>query len=144
MKIQEKRSIVVVHTMFAATKTNNMRKLEFASLQVRDLEASKAFYTDKLGFELSEMSNPQACIFKYNQGDASFAIRTPIGNLEGKELGVGASLWFAIDEKAEDLQSRLTEKGVLLLGAVNNTPFGRTLMAKDPDGYIITFLEQPK
>ena len=119
-----------------------MRKLDFASLQVRDLEVSKAFYTDKLGFELSEMSNPHACVFKYNKGEASFAIRTPIGNLEGKELGVGTSLWFAIDEKIEDLQSQLTEKGVSILGSINNTPFGKTLMIKDPDGYVITFLEQ--
>ena len=119
-----------------------MRKLDFASLQVRDLEVSKAFYTDKLGFELSGITNPYAYVFKYSKGEASFAIRTPIGNLEGKELGVGASLWFAIDEKIEELQSQLTEKKVSIVGTVNNTPFGKTLMVKDPDGYIITFLEQ--
>jgi lactoylglutathione lyase len=119
-----------------------MRKLDFASLQVRDLEVSKAFYTNKLGFELSEITNPNACIFKYKKGEASFAIRKPIGNLDGKELGVGVSLWFAIDEKIEELQTQLSEKGVPLLGAINNTPFGKTLMAKDPDGFIITFLEQ--
>jgi len=118
-----------------------MRKLDFASLQVRDLEVSKAFYTNKLGFELSEMKNPEACIFKYNIGEAVFAIRKPIGNLDGKELGIGASLWFAIDEKIEELQNRLTEKEIPLLGTIKNTPFGKTLMAKDPDGYIITFLE---
>ena len=61
-----------------------MRKLNFASLQVRDLEVSKAFYTNKLGFELSGLTNPQACIFKYNKGEASFAIRTPIGCLGWK------------------------------------------------------------
>jgi lactoylglutathione lyase len=118
-----------------------MRKLDFASFQVRDLEASKAFYTNKLGFEISEMTNPEACIFKYNKGEASFAIRKPIGNLEGKELGIGASLWFAIDEKIEELQTRLTQKEVTLLGTINNTPFGKTLMVKDSDGYVITFLE---
>lgn len=119
-----------------------MRRLEFASLQVRDLTLSKEFYTHKLGFEVSEASNPAACIFKYNKGEASFAIRTPIGNLDGKELGVGASLWFAIDGTVEDLQSQLSEKGVTLLGPINPTPFGKTLMVKDPDGYVITFLEQ--
>ena len=118
-----------------------MRKLEFASLQVRDLEASKAFYTDKLGFELSEMSNPNACVFKYGKGEASFAIRTPINDIEGKELGIGASLWFAIEGKIEDLQQQFLEKSVNIVGTINNTPFGKTLMAKDPDGYIITFLE---
>ena len=119
-----------------------MRKLEFASLQVRDLEVSKAFYTDMLGFEVSEMSNPNACIFKYKKGEASFAIRTPIGNIDGKELGVGTLLWFGVEEKIEELQSRLSEKGATLLGTINNTPFGKTIMVKDPDGYIITFLEQ--
>ena len=133
--------IVVMYTIFVTTKIYNMRKLDFASLQVRDLEISKAFYTERLGFELSEMSNPYACVFKYNKGEASFAIRTPIGNIDGKELGIGVSLWFAIDQKIEELQSQLTEKGVTLIGTINNTPFGKTLMAKDPDGYIITFLE---
>ncbi|MHA4895751.1 VOC family protein [Pedobacter sp. PWIIR3] len=118
-----------------------MRKLDFASLQVRDLEVSKGFYTDKLGFELSEMSNAHACIFKYNKGEASFAIRTPIGDLDGKELGVGASIWFAVDEKIETLQTKLSEKGVVILGTINNTPFGKTLMIKDPDGYVITLFE---
>src|SRR3954462_13855684 len=99
-----------------------MRKLEFASLQVRDLEASKEFYTTKLGFEEAGIPNPEACIFKYNKGEASFAIRTPLTNLEGKELGIGTSLWFAIDEKIEDLHTRLSEKNVTLLGPVRETP----------------------
>lgn len=118
-----------------------MRKLDFASLQVTNLEASKEFYTAKLGFELSPFSNPDACIFTFDKGEASFAIRKPIGNIEGKELGVGASLWFAIDENIEDLQARLIEKEVVLPGPIQNTPFGKALMAKDPDGYNITFLQ---
>jgi lactoylglutathione lyase len=119
-----------------------MRKLEFASLQVRDLETSKEFYTTKLGFEEAGIPNPQACVFRYNNGEASFAIRTPIGNLEGKELGIGASLWFAIDGEIEDLQAQLLAKNVILLGPVQVTPFGKILIAKDPDGYNITFLRQ--
>ena len=39
-----------------------MRRLEFASLQVRDLEASKEFYTQKLGFEEAGIPNPHACV----------------------------------------------------------------------------------
>lgn len=118
-----------------------MRRLEFASLQVRDLAISKVFYTEKLGFEVSEMSNPYACVFTYNKGEASFAIRTPIGDIEGKELGIGTSLWFAIDGNIEDLQNQLIAREVTLIGNINNTPFGRTIMVKDPDGYVITFLE---
>lgn len=117
-----------------------MRKLVFASLQVRDLDISKDFYTSKLGFEIA-VSTPEACIFSYNQGEASFAIRKPIGNLEGKELGVGASLWFAIEGNIEDLEKQLTLEEVPVLGSINNTPFGRTLIVKDPDGYNITLLQ---
>lgn len=121
-------------------KKDTMRKLEFASLQVRDLEASKAFYQNKLGFEIA-VSNPEACIFKYNKGEASFAIRKPIRNIDGKELGVGTSLWFAVDGAIEELQKDLTEKGVVILETINNTPFGKTLIVKDPDGYTLTFLQ---
>jgi len=122
-------------------KESIMRKLDFASLQVRDLEVSKNFYTKKLGFEASGATNPAACIFKYNKGETSFAIRTPIGNLDGKELGVGVSLWFAVDGNIEDLQEELLEKKVELLGPIQTTPFGKAITAKDPDGYSITFLQ---
>ncbi|GAA4200098.1 VOC family protein [Pedobacter jeongneungensis] len=117
-----------------------MRKLNFASLQVRDLEISKDFYANKLGFEIASV-NPAACIFKYDEGEASFAIRKPLTDLTGKEPGIGVSLWFAIDEDIEELERTLTEREVPLLGPVNNTPFGRTLIVKDPDGYNITFLQ---
>lgn len=117
-----------------------MRKLVFASLQVNDLEISKDFYTGKLGFEISA-STPEACIFSYNQGEPSFAIRKPIVNLQGKEPGVGVSLWFAIDENIEDFYQQLNSIEVTLRGPINNTPFGRTLIVQDPDGYNITFLQ---
>jgi catechol 2,3-dioxygenase-like lactoylglutathione lyase family enzyme len=121
-----------------------MRKLTFASIQVRDLQASKEFYTTKLGFEEAGIPNPQACVFTFNKGEASFAIRTPIGNLEGKQLGIGTSLWFAIDGKVEELQAKLLAKDVTLVGPIQQTPFGKTIIAKDPDGYNITFLEAPE
>ena len=118
-----------------------MRKLEFASLQVRDLEVSKDFYINKLGFEASAATNPAACIFKYENGDASFVIRTPMSDLEGKELGLGTSLWFAIEGSIEDLETTLSEKNVLLSGPIQSTPFGKIIVVKDPDGYSITFLQ---
>lgn len=119
-----------------------MRKLAFAFLQVRDLQVSKDFYTTKLGFEEAGVPNPQACVFSYNKGEASFAVRTPINNLDGKELGIGTSLWFAIEEEIEDLQAQLIAKQVPLLGPIQGTPFGKILVAKDPDGYNITFLKE--
>ncbi|HBF20402.1 MAG: glyoxalase [Owenweeksia sp.] len=118
-----------------------MRRLEFASLQVRNLQVSKEFYTQKLGFEESGMQNPEAVIFEFNKGEASFAIRTPLMDIENKELGNGVSIWFAIDEKIEDLKHTLQQNGVTLLGDIMPTPFGKAIHLKDPDGYKLTFLE---
>lgn len=117
-----------------------MRKLNFASLQVRDLDLSKDFYTNKLGFEIA-VHTPEACVFSYQQGEASFAIRKPIANIDGKELGIGTSLWFAIDGSIEELYQQLKSIEVTILGSINSTPFGKTIIVKDPDGYNITFLQ---
>lgn len=102
---------------------------------------SKDFYTEKLGFDVSEFSNPNAYVFKFNKCEASFAIRTPMTNIDNKELGVGVQLWFAIGGTIEDLQTDLTAKGIAILGTINNTPFGKTVIVKDPDGYTLTFLQ---
>ncbi|MDF2455197.1 MAG: glyoxalase [Cytophagaceae bacterium] len=118
-----------------------MRQLRFASFQVKELETSKAFYVSKLGFEIEDSKNPEACLFKSNKGEAMFAIRKPLSNLDNKELGMGISLWFATDEKIEKLYAKLVEKEVVVLGGINETPFGKTIIVEDPDGYKLTFLE---
>lgn len=117
-----------------------MRQLTFASLQVSDLQASKAFYTTKLGFQVGT-ENPQACVFTYDAGKASFAIRTPLEDITGKELGVGVALWFAMPDKADALRERFAAAGVSDMGPVVDTPFGKAFQVKDPDGYKLTFLE---
>lgn len=117
-----------------------MIQLTFASLQVINLEASKDFYTKKLGFEIDN-SNPQACIFKYNEGQASFAIRTPLEPIEGKELGIGVALWFAVNENVDELKEKFITNGVTTAGPIIETPFGRAFHVKDIDGYKLTFLQ---
>ena len=82
-----------------------MRRLEFTSLQVTNLETSKEFYVNKLGFKVSTMETPDAVIFDFNEGEASFAIRKPLDNLDNKALGNGVSMWFSIEEKIETLQA---------------------------------------
>lgn len=117
-----------------------MKQLTFASLQVRNLEASKDFYVKRLEFEIGN-TNPQACIFKYNQGEASFAIRTPLEPIEGKDLGIGVAIWFAVNENVDNLKKKFILNGVTTAGAIIETPFGRAFHVKDPDGYKLTFLE---
>lgn len=117
-----------------------MIQLTFVSLQVINLEASKDFYTKKLGFEIDN-SNPQACVFKYNQGQASFAIRTPLEPIEGKELGIGVALWFGVNKNVDELKEKFIANGITTAGPIIETPFGRAFHVKDLDGYKLTFLE---
>ncbi|WP_431295396.1 VOC family protein [Pedobacter sp. P26] len=85
-------------------------------------------------------TNPQACVFKYNRGEASFAIRTPLESLEGKELGTGVALWFAVDKNVDELKEEFTINGITTAGPIIDTPFGKAFHLKDPDGYKLTFL----
>jgi predicted enzyme related to lactoylglutathione lyase len=116
-----------------------MRLLTFASLQVKNLEASKDFYEKKLGFEVGN-TNPQACVFKYNQAEASFAIRTPLEPIEGRELGIGVAIWFNVEENVEELKDQFVANGITTAGPIIETPFGRAFHVKDLDGYKLTFL----
>jgi len=68
-----------------------------------------------------------------------FDIRKPLSNIVNKELGIGISFWFAADEKIERLHSLLLENGVTILSGINETPFGKTIIVQDPDGYKLTF-----
>jgi hypothetical protein len=77
------------------------------------------------------MKNPDAIIFKFNKGQASFAIRKPLENLDNKVLGNGASIWFAIDEEIEKLQASLVEKGAMILGTIMDTPIQIHLELRD-------------
>ncbi|MCU7616242.1 VOC family protein [Chryseobacterium sp. PBS4-4] len=117
-----------------------MKQLTFASLQVKNLEASKIFYTEKLGFEIQDV-NPQVCVFKYNEGEASFAIRTPLEPIEDRELGIGVALRFAVDQNIDELKEQLILTGIQTAGPVIVTPFGRAFHVLDLDGYKLTFLE---
>ena len=116
-------------------------QLGFVSLQVSDLEASRRFYTDVLGFQPTPASPPDACLF-VTQSGALFALRTPLVDLQAtSHLGWGVSLWFGVPELAAFLE-RLEGK-VRLIRGLQATPFGQTAIIADPDGYQLTLQETP-
>ena len=116
-------------------------QLGFVSLQVSDLEASRRFYTDVLGFQPAPASPPDACLF-VTQSGALFAIRTPLVDLQAtSQLGWGVSLWFGVPELVAFLE-RLEGKAYLVRG-LQATSFGQTAIIADPDGYQLTLQETP-
>ena len=111
---------------------------DFISLQVRDLDASQAFYERYLGLVRSPAGPPHAVVF--DTAPIAFALRDP---LPGTDLasdtrpGTGVALWL----KASDVQAihdDLVAAGRTIVSAPVDGPFGRTFTFADPDGYHVT------
>jgi predicted enzyme related to lactoylglutathione lyase len=109
---------------------------DFVALQVRDLETSARFYTERLGLTRAPASPPGAVVFTTEP--IPFAVREPAVDLDAaNRLGWGVALWL----KAEDvdkLHDDLAASGVPIVTAPFDGPFGRTFAFADPDGYVVT------
>ncbi len=114
--------------------------LGFASVQVRDLEASRKFYTDVIGWEVAAPGRPGAAVFREGAG-AVFAIREPFAQTDtSQHLGVGVGLWFAVPD-ADAAHARMAAGGAQVISPPAPGPFGRMFTLRDPDGYQLTFYE---
>lgn len=108
----------------------------FLALQVRDLEASRTFYVEKVGLKPLPQNPPGAIVFSTRP--IPFAIRTPMVDLDAtSKLGWGVSLWMASTD-ADAMHAQMVEAGVSVVLAPADGPFGRFFSFRDPDGYTIT------
>ena len=115
---------------------------DFISLQVRNLSASRAFYTDVLGLGVDErFDTPDIVLF--DSSSIPFALSAARVNLdEAPRPGWGVALWIDCDH-VDELHATLEAKGVKVITPPYDGPFGRTLVFADPDGYQITANENP-
>lgn len=111
---------------------------DFVSLQVRDLDASAAFYQQYLGLVRSPAGPPHAVVF--DTQPIAFAVRdlAPGTDLAtAPQPGIGVALWL----RATDVQAihdALAADGHPIVGAPFDGPFGRTFTFADPDRYHVT------
>lgn len=109
---------------------------DFIALQVGDLEASAAFYSEQLGLERAPQSPPGAVVF--TTIPIPFAVREPAIDLRAVDrLGWGVALWLKADDP-QALHDRLVLAGVRIITEPFDGPFGRTFVFADPDGYAVT------
>ncbi len=109
---------------------------DFVALQVRDMERSRQFYTERLGLQVAPQGPPGAVVFQ--TAPIPFAIREPTVDLESvQRLGWGVALWLACDD-ADALATSLEEAGIELAQRPQDGPFGRQFSVADPDGYLLT------
>ena len=115
---------------------------DFLNLQVRNLPASRTFYTETLGFTIdSRFDTPDIVVFDTNS--IPFALSQARVNLdEVPQPGLGMALWLDCDA-VDELHSKLQAAGVTVVTPPFDGPFGRTLVFTDPDGYRITANENP-
>ena len=111
--------------------------LDFVSIQVRDLERSKHFYHDLLDLKFEPNPPPHAVVFDRGNGTI-FAVREPIMDLDSViSLGAGVALWFTTSN-TDVLHQKLVSANVKIIQEPQPGPFGKMMIAVDPDGYIIT------
>ncbi|WP_456284723.1 VOC family protein [Microbacterium sp. JZ101] len=111
---------------------------DFISLQVRDLEASQAFYEQHLGLVRSPAGPPHAVVFETTP--ITFALRdiVPGTDLESAaQPGIGTAIWLHATD-AQAIHDALADAGHTIVSAPIDGPFGRTFTFADPDGYHVT------
>ena len=111
---------------------------DFVSLQVRDLDASQAFYERYLGLVRSPAGPPHAVVF--DTAPVAFALRDLVPGVDLDAVaqpGLGAAVWLhATDVQA--IHDALAADGHRVVTEPFDGPFGRTFVLADPDGYQIT------
>lgn len=115
---------------------------DFFSLQVRNLSASRAFYTDVLGLTVDErFDTPDFVLFDTNS--IPFGLSAARVNLdEAPQPGLGVTLWIDCDQ-VDELHARLEAAGTTIVTPPYDSPFGRAFVFADPDGYRITVNKNP-
>ena len=125
-------------------ETLRLRTVE-PSLTVDDLEKSRRFYVDVLGFVEGEkwveggqlrglMLKAGACQIGLSQDDWAKG--------RGREKGVGLSLWFTTAQDVDALAGRIKAAGGRLAQEPADAMGGRSLMVEDPDGFRIRIFRQ--
>jgi catechol 2,3-dioxygenase-like lactoylglutathione lyase family enzyme len=111
---------------------------DFISLQVRDLDASQAFYEKYLGLVRSPAGPPHAVVFQTQP--IAFALRDIVPGTDlaaAAQPGIGVALWLHGTE-VQGMHDALAADGHTIVQAPIDGPFGRTFTFADPDGYHVT------
>lgn len=112
-------------------------------LEVADLEASRAFYRDLLGFEETLYGEGREGRYWYLIGDsARLGLWTPQTGLAGGRGGAHVHFAFSIaDADLDTLHDRLATAGAEIEGPIQLGP-GRAIYVTDPDGNVVEFWSQ--
>jgi catechol 2,3-dioxygenase-like lactoylglutathione lyase family enzyme len=112
-------------------------------LEVDDLEATRRFYRDLLGFEETLYGEGRAGRYWYLIGEtARLGVWTPQVGLAGGRGGAHVHFAFHLDDAEIDrLAERIRGAGEEVEGPIQLGP-GRAIYVTDPDGNVVEFWSQ--
>lgn len=115
--------------------------------QVKAVERSIAFYTERLGFELEQKTGPFAAVTRGNlrlilSGPGTSGAR-PLPDGRQQEPGGWNRILLYVDDLDAEI-ARLKPQGVSFINEVEVGPGGSQILMEDPDGNRIELHEAPK
>ena len=112
-------------------------------LEVSDLDASRSFYRDQLGFEETLYGEGAEGRYWYLIGEsARLGLWTEQVGLAGGRGGAHVHFAFQVaDPEIDRLLQRITTRGVEVEGPIQLGP-GRAIYVTDPDGNVVEFWSQ--
>jgi catechol 2,3-dioxygenase-like lactoylglutathione lyase family enzyme len=111
----------------------------FPSFLVRDLEASKRYYLDALGFELIyELPGRFVHLRRAKYQDLMLAPAAPGSLPEEGDAGRGVNLWLALEGDVDAFAEAARAAGADIVEGPVDRPWNiRDVVFRDPDGYRI-------
>lgn len=114
--------------------------LGYVILYVRDMDKTKAFYTEVLGLTVMEAASGPNFVTLRPAGGALLGLQDKTASRlpPGREEQPGSvELSFEVDD-VDGTWQRWKEKGVELVTDPMDLPFGRYFLAKDPEGHYLS------
>ena len=119
-----------------------------ASLTVRDLEKSLAWYRDVMGFSVDRKHEREGKLVAVSlkAGDVAILIAQDNGAKGWDRVkGEGFSLRITTDQDVDLMASRIKKSGVELATEPTDMPWGaRVFRLRDPDGFMFAISSEPQ
>jgi uncharacterized glyoxalase superfamily protein PhnB len=114
-----------------------------ASLTVKDLEKSLAWYRDVVGFTVDQRYEREGKFMAVSlkAGDVRLLLNLDDG-AKGQDRikGLGISLQVTTEQSIDQLAKRITDRGTKLESLPTDMPWGaRVFRVQDPDGFKLVF-----
>lgn len=108
-------------------------KANYLGIIVNDIAAATAFYRDTLGLVVDEAESIPGYFTQFQlAGDTTLALQAVSEAPDGQLFQPGVLV-----DDIDTLYAEWQAKGVELLGAPTDRPFGRTFLFRTPEGHVL-------